>query len=404
MILNEGQERIRQQAVDWFYNSSEPVFEISGPPGTGKTVLIYEILKSLGLKPYQYMSMAYTGQASIVMRTRGFINARSIHSSLYECVEVYDKSSMSEVFGTPKKKTVFRLRQEIDPNICLFFIDEGYMVPKRMKKDILSFGRKVIVAGDQDQLPPIEDEPAFLTGYGVHRLTEIMRQAEDSAIIYIALRAIKGLPIHAGCYNNQVLVIDSDEITPDMIGFSDCICCGTNRTRETLNSQIRQMAGFGDSILPRYGERIICRNNNWQRVEADLALANGLCGTTLSQPDLSSYNKAGDIFFVDFKPDLADVVFPAVPINYKYFSATYEQKQQLKQMQMRNRMFLQGEMFEYAYALTTHLCQGSEYNKGMYIEEQLHPQMQKQLNYTGITRFKNGLIYVRKKSKYFSLV
>ena len=69
IVLNEGQERIRQQAVDWFYHSSEQVFEIEGPAGSGKSVLIYEILKSLQLTHAQILPMAYTGQASIVMRT-----------------------------------------------------------------------------------------------------------------------------------------------------------------------------------------------------------------------------------------------------------------------------------------------------------------------------------------------
>ena len=50
IILNEEQEKIRQLAVSWFFNSSEQLFEYSGPAGTGKSVLIFEILKSLGLK------------------------------------------------------------------------------------------------------------------------------------------------------------------------------------------------------------------------------------------------------------------------------------------------------------------------------------------------------------------
>ena len=63
---------------------------------------------------------------------------------------------------------------------------------------------------------------------------------------------------------------------------------------------------------------------------------------------------------------------------------------------------MQGEFFDYAYALTTHLSQGGEYNNVMYIEEFLQQQIQKQLNYTGITRAKNKLIYVKKKKKIWS--
>lgn len=394
IVLNTGQQRILNQAIDWYRNSSEQVFEIEGPAGSGKSVLIYEILKALGLKTYQYMPMAYTGQASIVMRTRGFSTARSIHSSLYEVVEIPDET-VNLIYGIPYKRKTFRLRESIDPNIDLFFIDEAYMVPEYMKKDILSFGKKVLVAGDSHQLPPVGDKPGFLTGYGVHRLTELMRQAQDSAIVYIANRAMKGLPIHSGNYGNQVLVINDTDFIPQMIGYADCIACGTNKTRDTLNNYIRDIAGF-KTRTPVIGERIICRNNNWNMIQDGIALTNGLSGTVVSYPDASSYD--GKVFRVNFKPDLADTVFYNVPINYEYFTASFEEKQNLKEY--TNRKFMVGEFFEYSYALSTHLCQGAEYPRGIYVEEFLRPQIQNQLNYTGVTRFKQSLIYIKKTSKY----
>ena len=84
--LNEGQEKTVQAAVNWYYNSSNQVFEIAGWAGTGKSVVLHEIIRRLGLGESEYMAMAYTGQASCVMRTKGFRGARSIHSSLYELV------------------------------------------------------------------------------------------------------------------------------------------------------------------------------------------------------------------------------------------------------------------------------------------------------------------------------
>ena len=392
--LNNGQEKIKNEAINWFRNSSSQVFEIDGPAGSGKTYLIHEILKELGLNSNRYLAMAYTGQASIVMRTRGFNTARSIHSSLYEVVEYYDNSNVNNQFGMPFKRKDFRLRNFIDPNIDLFFIDEGYMVPDYMVKDILSFGKKVIVAGDAHQLPPVGGKPGFLTGYGVHHLTELMRQAENNPIVYIAMRAMNGLPIHSGMYGEQVLVIDDKDFVPQMIGFADCISCGTNRTRDTLNSYIRQIAGFkGD--LPNFGERVICRNNNWNIVQDGIALANGLTGTVISQPDVSGYN--GKAFTINFKPDLADTIFFDVPVNYEYFSAPFDERQSLKE---NARKYMIGEMFEYAYASTVHLMQGSEYNNGIYIEEFMRPQIQNQLNYTACTRFKQNLIYIKKTNKY----
>jgi exodeoxyribonuclease-5 len=155
MMLNKQQEKVCQAAVNWYNNSSNQVFEFEGGAGTGKTYTIMEILRRLNLSSGEFLAMAYTGQASIVMRTRGFKNAKSIHSSLYELVEIEDDTVVNLAFGIRKKKIDFRLRQMIDPNIRLFFIDEAWMVPKWMVKDILSFGIKVICCGDSQQLPPI---------------------------------------------------------------------------------------------------------------------------------------------------------------------------------------------------------------------------------------------------------
>ena len=48
-----------------------------------------------------------------------------------------------------------------------------------------------------------------------------------------------------------------------------------------------------------------------------------------------------------------------------------------------------GEKFEYAYSKTTHLCQGSQYYNGIYISEYLHKDIQRQLDFTAVSRFMN---------------
>ena len=400
VVLTDEQEKIKNEAVNWFRNSSSQTFEISGNAGTGKSLLIAKILEELRLNDSEYAALAYTGAAAIVMRTRGFTTARSIHSLLYEVVEERVQTSTNRQFGIPAKQKVFRKRTFIDPHIRLFFIDEAYMVPKRMVQDILSFGVKVIVCGDSSQLPPIDDEPGFLVCEGVHYLTKLMRQAEDSPIVYLAQRAKLGLPIHSGQYGNEVLVINDDDFIPEMIGFADCICCGTNRTREALNGYVRQLAGFQGPI-PWRGERIICRKNNWDIEQDDIALANGLAGTVLSQPSPLSFD--GKTFRIDFKPDLVNTIFYDIDVNYRYFIAPTEKKNEMKDFKSDRYDYLMGEFFDYAYALTTHLSQGSEYQNGIYIEEFMNAQSQRQLNYTGITRFKHKLIYVKKQCNTFNI-
>ena len=399
IILNEQQEAIRREVINWYLHSSEQVFQIAGGAGTGKSVLMHAILDSLGLNTNEYYAMTYTGAAAIVMRTRGFPTTRSIHSTLYETIEIEESNDkLAARFGVKGTHKEFRLCRFIEP-VSLFFIDEAYMVPKSMVKDILSFGIKTIVCGDSNQLPPVGDDPGFLVSGKVHYLTQIMRQAENNPIVYLANRVIQGLPIHQGMYGNDVLVCRDVDFIPQMLGFADVMLCGTNRTRSIMNTYVRNLAGFTGS-LPQYGERIICRKNNWDIQLDGIALANGLAGTVVNQPNASSFDKHGD-FLINFKPDLTNRVLYNLPISYKYFTATPDEKKYMKS-NYENR-WITGEFFEFAYALTTHLSQGSEYNNVIFMEEYMRPEIMDAIRYVGITRARRKLIYIVKSNKYFQI-
>jgi len=405
MQLNEQQQKIHDLAVDWFKNSPEQLFQIAGAAGTGKSVLIGEILKTLNLRSTSVLAMTFTGAASLVMRRNGFPYATTIHSSLYHIVEYFPKGldiqpeDVDPHTGLLKKRRVFAKRDFIGSDVKLMFIDEAYMVPKKMVNDILSFGVKVIACGDPNQLDPVGDEPGFLVSGKIHTLTQLMRQAESDPIVYLANRVLQNKPIHNGIYGNNVLVINDNEIIPQMYGVSDVIICGTNKTRELFNSEIRRLAGFADSILPRVGERLICRQNNWDKVnDANITLVNGLAGTVLSQKEALD-DRTYKTFTIDFLPDKCDVWFDHLKIDYEYFVSNPQRRKEIKDMNTKH--FSRGELFEYAYALTCHLSQGQEYDNVFYYEEYLRPQMQAKANYTAITRAKTSLIYVRHVPKYY---
>ena len=67
MEFNNGQKRTIQAALDFFYNSSNQVFEFAGNPGTGKSVVMGEILRQIQNRsriPIERIApMAYTGAA-----------------------------------------------------------------------------------------------------------------------------------------------------------------------------------------------------------------------------------------------------------------------------------------------------------------------------------------------------
>ena len=87
--LNEGQRYIVEEAVKWYYNSHEQVFQYDGPPGSGKSVVLMEIIKRLGLDVMTEIApMSYIGSASLVMRMKGLLSSKTIHSSLYNVKEI----------------------------------------------------------------------------------------------------------------------------------------------------------------------------------------------------------------------------------------------------------------------------------------------------------------------------
>ena len=396
--LNNGQQQIVNECVQWYYNSSEQIFQISGAAGTGKTTVLHAIIKRLGIPICKIVNMSYVGCAALNMRLHGLYNARTIHSSLYELVDVISVDSsgnviMDNYLNRPKIQQVFRPRDLIG-NYQLIIVDEAGMVPMDMREVILRQGLKVIAIGDLQQLKPVMGESAFLRDGKVHMLTEIMRQGKNSSIIELSQRALQGLPIHTGYYPNDVLVIEYDDLTPEMIMSANMVICGKNATKDYINDKVRKEILNINSELPLYGERLMCVKNNYQYEVDGINLVNGLCGTVTNNPDVSNFD--GKSFRLDFLPDLGSMQFNSVPIDYEYITSPYQERKRLK-----NRNYSNGELFEYAYASTVHKMQGQSLPRVVYIEEFLGQDIQNNLNYTAITRAKYGLIYVKPKRKFF---
>lgn len=404
MEFNTGQKRVIEDALDFYYNRpSEQVFEFAGNPGTGKSVVMGEILRRIQERSRINMNrvapMAYTGAASIVMRLKGLTTAKTIHSWLYEREEMplLDENGnivMDRYLNVPVMTFRF-VPANLKGKLDIILIDEGGMVPLSMRNEILKTGAKIFVAGDVDQLPPVGDNPAFLNDYSrVRILNEIMRQAQYSAIVYLSQRVKNDLPIHKGYYGD-VLVVEDDEVTDQMIAASQVVLCGKNKTRDELNNHVRQNILGIHTPMPKYGEKLICRKNNWGLECAGINLTNGLTGTVANAPDQTSFD--GKTFRIDFVPDLLpNSCFVQVPVSYKYLIANKAMRDSLK-----HTGFVEGNLFEFGYAQTVHLAQGSQWAKGIYFEEYLNRDINARVHYTALTRFSNMCIYVKQKRKLY---
>lgn len=395
---NDGQAKIIKAGIEHARGlSGKQVFEYRGPAGTGKSVVMDAIAKGSGIPIDRIAAMAYIGQAAIIMRSKGFTGARSIHSWLYEPVDVPlmkdGKPVLDPIMNTPMTKLEF-IPKDLTDDIDIFFIDEGWTVPYSMKAEIESRGKKIIVGGDYRQLPPVADKPAYLYGDDVMELDQIMRQAEGSGIIYIADRLYNGLPVYTGEYGNDCLVIYEDELDDSALTYADMVVCGTNRTRDAYNNYIRNNIRGFDSKLPQYGESVICRKNDWKTESNGIALANGLCGLVTNPIDITTFK--GGVFNMDFKPFMFNSQFDGIDVDYNYLNGDKDLRELLK-----SSPFARGHKFEYAYALTTHLAQGAQYPNVVAVQEYISPEINNNLWYTAATRATNKLIFALHRKKYY---
>lgn len=396
MNWNSDQRLTIKEAVDHVkHQTSEQIYQFSGAAGTGKTQVLKEIIRRLNIPLSKVAAMTYIGQAANVLRTRGIWSAKTAHSWLYEVKEVpvieNGVQVMDEVFNKPKIKYEFVPRDL--SNIEYIIIDEAFTFPLRMKQDVLNIGKPIIATGDVNQLPPVMDKPAFLVDGKIRYLREIMRQSTDSDIPYIADRILKNQPISAGMYRG-VLVIEEKDLTDEMIKNANIVLCGTNKTRDKYNTYIRNnILGF-HTRLPLLGEKVICRKTNWNLEIDGISLTNGLIGQVIKAPEVETFD--GRQFFIDFKPDLMESSFINLGCDYDYFIADHNMRNKIK-----GSPYSIGEKFEFAYSITTHLSQGAQYPSGIYIKEYLNKDIQKNLDYTGVTRFKKFLIYIIPSKKYF---
>lgn len=390
------QEVATNMAIDYINdyraNVSKPWFEISGAAGTGKTTVVREIINRSGIDINDVMFVAFVGKATLALRMNG-LNAKTIHASIYDTVKSYETDEHGTVIirnGKPVYKTKFIKRDKLEGDPKLIVLDEGGMVAENMAKDLISYGIPLLVLGDRNQLPPVFGNSIFLVRPDV-TLNEIMRQSKDSPIIYLSQLATYGYDIPYGVYgDNECIVIKKSELTDEHLKQSDIVICGKNRTRDTLNNYMRKnIFHITDNTLS-IGDKLICRQNNWDRCMEDddsIALVNGLIGYVNS---IRYDTRSGASMEIDFKPEFTDAEFKSVEIDHNYIFMPYDKRKTV------NTMYTNGIIFEFGYCITCHLSQGSQYDTVLvYVDiPKGKSDYYKHWLYTAITRAKKRLILV----------
>lgn len=374
LILTDEQNKAKNKFLNWFKNwnvSSKPYFFISGFAGTGKTTLLKFILDELNV-PFQICT--FTGKAAVNVKKKTGYPCKTIHSLLYTPIIEEGRIIDWEL----------NLFNQYIERSKLIIIDEISMVDKDIWTDLLKFCKPILVFGDLGQLPPVHGQPIFNNDNVDYVLNQIHRQALENPIIRLSVDVRNQCDIKYGNYNNQVLKISKKDFLMDNLNKFEQVICGTNRTRNSANRYIREMLGFGDTIYPNDGEKIICLQNN-----RDMKVFNGQM--FISGGQAFNINEIKGTFNTYLKEEENDRFRAEIFVDE--FLINKDIREDRWKIQKNYPKIMQAC---YGYCITCHKSQGSEWNNVCVFDESdcFREDKWKWL-YTAITRSKNKLVILK---------
>jgi exodeoxyribonuclease-5 len=245
------------------------------------------------------------------------------------------------------------------------------MVDKIMGQDLESFGIPILVLGDPAQLPPVKGGGYFTDQEPDVMLEEIHRQAADSRVLRIATRVRQGKGLG-----------DEDHIAKGVLKIEDLaefdqVLVGTNKSRRAINIKMREHLGRQGNY-PEISDRLICTRN-----DGETGLLNG------------SQWIVKDVFY-DNDTDFLAMTIQSVDEEGTFLNIDAHphpfRGEEIPYWSMRD-----AQCFEYAYAMTVHKSQGSQFDTVCVVDEsRCFPAHQRRAwLYTGITRAAKEVTIIR---------
>lgn len=362
MIWPPQQEAALNAVAEWLKRGEPQLFRLFGYAGTGKTTLAKKIAEDVD---GDVAFAAFTGKAALVMRSKGCEDARTIHSLIYRRCET---DSGEFFFVLNEDSAVARSR--------LVIIDECSMVDAELGRDLLSFGKPVLVLGDPGQLPPVKGDGFFTGATPDVMLTEVHRQASDNPILRLSMLVREGKSLSLGSYGESQ-VIKRKEIDPGMVTAADQLLVGLNRTRRSYNQRMRELFER-TSAFPEAGDKIVCLKNNNAK-----GLLNG--GIWLVKSTAKTRKKKL-LMNVISEDDLA-----AKPLRIGVLPEFFQGLEETLPPLVRR----DSDEFDFGYALTVHKAQGSQWDQVILFDESFaFREHRDRWLYSGITRASKQLTIV----------
>ena len=357
------QDQALAAVARWLAATGGPqVFRLFGFAGTGKSTLARHLAEHVD---GDVAFAAFTGKAALVMRSKGCRDARTLHSLIYRATD------------TETEEPSFVLNDESDAaHAKLIIVDECSMVDEELGRDLLSFGKKVLVLGDPAQLPPVKGGGFFTEAEPDVMLTQVHRQAADNPIIRLSMMVREGQPLSRGVYGDT-RIISRAELDPAFVTGADQVLVGMNKTRRAYNGRLRQLRGF-TGAMPQSGEKLVCLRNNRKK-----GLLNGALFTVKSAGAV----RRGKVRLLVTPEEGEAGKFQRVAVIPQFFDGG--------EGEIPYALRKDSDEFDFGYALTVHKAQGSQWDHVTLFDESFaFREHRARWLYTGVTRAAKRLTLV----------
>lgn len=451
----EGQKELFRKLGDFLVSPPDefPVLIVRGYAGTGKTTAISALIKLLKELRYKHILLAPTGRAAKVLSNYSGIQAKTIHKQIYRQKSLADKEAKFRLDYNKSRDTVY-----IVDEASLITIGTGMestiFGSGDLLEDLISYirqnqGNKLILMGDSAQLPPIglEESPALDYDYvsqfarvEMVTLTEVVRQAEESGILYNATRL--RMQIEEGEPQDPLFrcegfedfkKLSGGELIEELDGAISkygldevVVLCRSNLRANKYNLGIRQTVLFMEEQLTR-GDKLMIVKNCYQFLENIPQLDFIANGDVAELVRIGNYEERYGLHFAQATlrfPDYEDVevdakiildtltsVSPALDREQQkaLFEGVYADYEHItvrkKRMEaVREDRYYNALQIKYATAITGHKSQGGQW-KCVFVDNSLWKDDisldDMKWLYTAITRAVEKVYLVNFKEKYF---
>ncbi|MBR9855008.1 MAG: AAA family ATPase [Algicola sp.] len=434
----------------------DELFLLKGFAGTGKTTLIATLVSSLWKVKMSAVLMAPTGRAAKVMSVYSGNKAFTIHKKIY----------------FPKKQTGGNIQFVLSPNKhrnTVFIVDEASMIPDSpadsklfengsLLDDLMYYVHsghncKLILIGDTAQLPPVKlelspalDENRLSINYNKEveclELNEVMRQADDSGILYNATNLREQLQseffddfkFELGSFKDIVRLLEGNEIQEAIdSSYSEngkeqtAIIVRSNKRANLYNQNIRERILFLDNEISVGDYMMVVKNNYfWLKPNSEAGfIANG---DIIEVLELFAIKELYGFKFAEVKVKMVDypnqkpfeTVLMLDTIAAETPSLSYEDGNRLYQEVMKdyahekskykkflgvkNNKFFNALQVKFSYAITCHKSQGGQWDT-VFVEQPYLPNgVDKDYLrwlYTAVTRAEKKLYLIGFKDDFF---